>query len=124
MKQRLQTVMIALGLMLGVGSFVAAPASAISVFGDEACPADSTSKVCAAKGETVAGPVQTVISILLFAVGVVSVIMIIVGGLRYVISNGDAGRIKSAKDTVLYSVVGLVVALLAFTIVNFVVERF
>ena len=47
----------------------------------------------------------------------IAVIMIVIGGLRYTLSNGDAGRVKSAKDTILYSVIGLVVALLATAIV-------
>jgi hypothetical protein len=50
--------------------------------------------------------------------------MIIFGGIRYVTSTGDASRVKSAKDTVMYSVVGLIVAMLAYTIVNFVITRF
>lgn len=122
MKRKLQAIIAALGVTLSIGLFSAVPAGAINVFND--CPAGSTTAVCQAKGDTVQGPVQEVISILLFAVGVVAVIMIIVGGIRYVLSNGDASQIKSAKDTILYSVVGLVVALLAYSIVNFVVGRF
>lgn len=114
--------MVAFVLALGIGGFVAAPAGAINVFKD--CPAGSTSSVCQAKGETINGPVQTLINTLLFAVGIVSVIMIIIGGIRYTISNGDSSRITSAKNTILYSVVGLVVALLAYAIVNFVVKQF
>jgi hypothetical protein len=59
---------------------------------------------------------------LIFLVGAVSVIMIIVGGLRYVISNGDSKQISAAKDTILYSVIGIVVAIAAFAIVNFVAK--
>jgi uncharacterized membrane protein YjfL (UPF0719 family) len=50
--------------------------------------------------------------------------MIIVGGIKYVISNGDSSKVKSAKDTIMYSVVGLVVALLAYAIVKFVLTQF
>jgi hypothetical protein len=46
--------------------------------------------------------------------------MIIVGGLRYVTSGGDASSTKAARDTILYAVVGLVIAVMAFAIVNFV----
>lgn len=55
--------------------------------------------------------------------GALAVIMIIVGGIRYTTSNGDASRIKAAKDTIMYSVVGLVVALLAYAIVRFIVDN-
>ena len=61
---------------------------------------------------------------LIFVIGAVSVIMIILGGLRYVTSNGDSKATASAKDTILYSVVGLVVAIAAFAIVTFVTSHF
>jgi len=71
------------------------------------------------------GPQLTiVVNILLFILGAIAVIMIVVGGIRYTTSNGDSGQTKSAKDTILYAVVGLVVAMLAYAIVNFVVKAF
>lgn len=68
--------------------------------------------------------IKSVINTLLFILGAIAVIMIVIGGIKYTTSNGDASNIKSAKDTILYSVIGLVVALLAFAIVNFVVDQF
>ena len=47
-------------------------------------------------------------------------IAIIIGGVKYMTSQGDAAKIKSAKDTILYAVIGLIVALLAFAITNFI----
>ena len=61
---------------------------------------------------------------LIFLVGAISVIMIIIGGLRYVTSNGDAKATASAKDTILYAVVGIVVSIAAFAIVTFVTTNF
>ena len=61
---------------------------------------------------------------MLFIIGVLSVIMIIYGGIIYVISAGDSGRVSKAKNTIMYAIVGLVVALLAYAIVNFVITRF
>lgn len=122
MKQRLQPIILAVVAALGIGLFSAVPAGAINVFKD--CPDGATTAVCQAKDDSVQGPVQTVISTLLVVIGIVAVIMIIIGGIRYTLSNGDASQIKSAKDTVLYSVVGLVVAMLAYAIVNFVVRQF
>jgi hypothetical protein len=58
---------------------------------------------------------------LIFLTGAIAVIVIIYGGLRYVTSTGDAARVKGAKDTILYGVVGLVVAILAYALVAFVV---
>ena len=70
------------------------------------------------------GGLRDIINILLYVIGAIAVIMIVVGGIKYTISNGDSAQIKSAKDTILYAVVGLVVALLAYAIVNFVVDAF
>lgn len=67
--------------------------------------------------------IKTVINILSFVVGVVSVIMIIIGGLKYVTSGGDSNSISSAKNTILYALVGLVIVALAQVIVMFVLNR-
>jgi hypothetical protein len=63
-----------------------------------------------------------VTNILLFLVGAVSVIMLIIGGIRYVISGGDQAQVTSAKNTILYAIVGIVVAFLAYAAVNFVTQ--
>ncbi len=60
------------------------------------------------------------LNILMYAVAVISVVMIIFGGIRYATSGGNAEKVKSAKNTILYAVVGLAVALLALVIVKFV----
>lgn len=65
---------------------------------------------------------ENVINLLLFIIGAIAVIMIIIGGIRYTTSAGDANQAKSARDTVLYSVVGLVIAIMAYAIVNFVLK--
>jgi hypothetical protein len=65
----------------------------------------------------------TIANILIFITGAISVIIIIFGGLRYVTSTGDAGRVKQAKDTIQYAIIGLVVSILAYAIVNFVVDN-
>ena len=68
--------------------------------------------------------VSKIINLLLFFVGVVSVIMIIYGGVRYTTSAGDSGKLTNAKNTILYAIVGLIVSILAYAIVNFVVKTF
>ncbi len=74
-------------------------------------------------GERVDSLVENVINIISLVVGVVAVIMIIIGGLRYVTSNGDSGQVGNAKNTIMYAVIGLVVVALAQVIVRFVVQR-
>ena len=64
--------------------------------------------------------ITNVINILSILVGAVSVIMLIVGGFRYIISNGDSNSTKGAKDTIMYALIGLIIVLFAQVIVRFV----
>ena len=68
--------------------------------------------------------VKQFVNIFLFAVGALSVIMLIWGGIRYTTSAGDSNKVTAAKNTVLYAIVGLVVAILAYAIVNMVIDKF
>ena len=70
------------------------------------------------------GVFKTITNVLLFIIGAISVIMLIIGGIRYVVSGGDSGAVTSAKNTILYAIVGIVVAILAYALVNFVVSSF
>lgn len=115
------------GLLVAAGLGVAvlpASAGAIDVF-NQACNGNQSNPVCQSTRNTnTGGVVQSAINILLYVAGVAAVIVIIIGGIMYIVSHGDASRIKAAKDTILYAVVGLVVAILAYAIVNFVLSRF
>lgn len=62
------------------------------------------------------------INLMLFAVGILAIFMLIWGGMRYVLSGGDSGRVKDAKNTILYAIIGLVVAILGYAIVNWVIQ--
>jgi hypothetical protein len=62
----------------------------------------------------------TVVNVLLFVIGAISVIMLIIGGIRYTISSGDQTNVTAAKNTIMYALIGLAVAFLAFAIVNWV----
>ncbi len=70
------------------------------------------------------GVFTTVVNVLLFIIGAISVIMIIFAGIKYTTSSGDAAKVGEAKNTILYAVIGLIVAVLAYAIVNFVLKRF
>ncbi len=63
----------------------------------------------------------TITNVLLFIIGAIAVIMLIIGGIRYTISGGDSSQVTSAKNTILYAIVGIIVAILAYAVVNFVV---
>jgi len=70
------------------------------------------------------GVFQTIANTLIFLVGAVAVLFLIIGGLRYVISNGDPKAVEAAKNTILYSIMGIVVAILSFAAVQFVIGAF
>lgn len=70
------------------------------------------------------GIFSTITNTLLFILGAISVIMIIIGGLRYVISGGDSAAVSAAKNTILYAIVGVIVAILAYAVINFVIGSF
>ena len=68
------------------------------------------------------GQANTIINVVIGVIGFVAVAFIIFGGFQYTTSAGDPGKVKKAKDTILYGIIGLVVAMLAYAIVNFVLS--
>ena len=129
----LKTAILATGVLL---FFSAAPVQAQDSSGTEnqtkksgiwgACEGSAGSNgstICGDQTEAT-GIVKNIINLFLYAIGILSVILIIHSGLKYVTSRGDAENVKSAKNTLLYAVVGLIVAMMAFTIVNFVIDKF
>ena len=115
-------------------TLLAVPALVVSVSAAPVFAADNLSLgegVNSAKSEEqptnlfgAGGVFQTVTNVLLFIFGAVSVIMLIIGGVRYTISQGDSSAVTSAKNTILYAVIGLIVAILAYAVVNFVIVQF
>ena len=66
--------------------------------------------------------INTIVNVVLGVLGLLAVIVIIYGGFMFTTATGDASKVKKAKDTIMYGVIGLVIALLAYAIVNFVVS--
>ncbi len=67
--------------------------------------------------------VTTIVNIFSVIVGIVAVIMIIYGGFKYITSGGDSGNITSAKNTIIYAIIGLVIVALAQFLVQFVLDK-
>ena len=88
----------------------------------EACDSSSNTenRLCGNQNEDADTLIKTVVNTMLFIVGLLSVIMIIIAGISYTTSGGDSGKVSKAKNTLTYSIVGLVVAFLAYAIVNWV----
>ena len=78
---------------------------------------------CAETGGTINKIITWVLDLFSVIVGIAAVIMIVVGGFKYTISGGDSARVTSAKDTILFAIVGLVVVALAQVIVHFVIHN-
>ena len=71
-------------------------------------------------GET--GVFKQITNTIIYIVGIIAVIMLIIGGIKYVISGGDAKKVTDAKNTVLYAIIGLVICFFSYAIVNFVIN--
>lgn len=127
-KNILRSVMLVPSLVLGIG--LVAP---VAVHAD--CPENgavtgniSSGASCAQPGgqagkTTLFGKnsiFTTVTNLLLFIIGAIAVIMLIIGGIRYVLSGGEQSSVTSAKNTILYAIIGIVVAFLAYAAVQFV----
>jgi hypothetical protein len=78
---------------------------------------------CAGGGADVSHVLRTVIDLLSVIGGAIAIIMIIIGGIKYVTSSGDANAVSSAKNTVIYAIVGLIIIAIAQTIVRFVLTH-
>lgn len=74
-------------------------------------------------GDNLKNAVIGIINGIVAVLGLVAVVVIIIGGINYMTSAGDAGKVKKAKDTILYGVIGLIICVLAFAIVNFVIAN-
>ena len=68
--------------------------------------------------------IKIITNTLLLAIGVSAVLMLIIGGFRYVFSQGNEKSISAAKDTILYAVIGIIVAIMSYSIITFVINRF
>jgi hypothetical protein len=110
--------------LLTIGFGVALVTAPVSALGEGGAPAG----VNAARGDNTpsnlvngdSSIVRRAINIMLFGVGVLSVVMLIFGGFRYVISGGKKESVTNAKNTILYAIIGLLVAVFAYAIINFI----
>lgn len=100
-------------------------AAGLDPFGD-VCRDNPTSAVCQDRrpnpNEGFYNFLQTIINTILLVLGSVAVIMIIVGAIKFVVSGGDQSAITGARDTIIYAVIGLVVAIMSYGIANFIIN--
>lgn len=132
MTMKIKRIMFTLAASLGLLLPAAVPAIvSAQAINDQICNGaqlNPNANGCSSNDITSAGDnVGTVITngINLFSliVGIIAVIMIIIGGVKYITSGGDAGNVTGAKNTILYALIGLVIVALAQTIVYFVLNK-
>lgn len=133
LKARLAAILLTPAIAIGFAVAPAVPAFADTVSGGVAAGAGSAQGTdqasCLFGNEGAACEGQTplfkiITNVLLFIIGAVSVIMLVIGGIRYTVSAGDSSAVTGAKNTILYAIVGIVVAILAYAVVNFVIGAF
>ena len=109
--------------LLGVFTPAVSAANGINICSEE----NQNSVYCQNKDkgeDQVNGIIKTIVEVLLTAVGAISIIMIVIGGILFALSSGDTQKAAKARSTILYAVVGLIVSVFASAIVNFVFDGF
>ena len=68
------------------------------------------------------GTLSNIINTILYVAGVIAVAMLIIGGIRFMISRGDKDKVQKAKNTIVYAIIGLILVIFSYAIVNFIVS--
>lgn len=131
---------LAIAALMTVFSFLGAASVSTGAFAAQKCPSGSLRAGTEIKAGTdtasladcnipksattvsLMDKVSTIINVVVSIVGIIAVGVVVLGGIGYATSQGDAAKAAKAKNTILYGIVGLVIALLAFAIVNFVLR--
>ncbi len=125
--KKLKNLVMSLSLMFGLVGAPLLATQAVSAANPAVQPANTISQLKSGVNKAggsgqpgLTSTVKKIINVLLFLIGLIAVIMIIIGGLRYTTSAGDSNAASGAKNTIIYAVVGLIVAIVSYGIVNFV----
>ncbi len=124
--KRIKYLILILGIFAGF-ALPLIPANAGAAWDPLPCNTaeEKATAVCNDKGSnTFTNVVQTIVNTLLYILAAVCVVVIIIAGITYTTSGGDSALVAKAKNTLLYAIVGLVVAILAYPIVNYVIGVF
>lgn len=123
MKRFIRPTVAALGA-IALRTQLALAATPSEIIGNKACETNPDALGCNGRAVFGANSIfNNGIAVFIGVIAAVAVVMVVIGGLRYVLSGGDQAGIKSAKETILYAMVGLAIALIAFMIVGFVIGK-
>lgn len=122
----MKRLLIAVAMMIGFAGVPVGVVGAATDFDGSICDKITDEELKDAAGCNDEGDikesVRNGINAAIYILGIAAVGVIVFGGVRYTISQGDPGKIKNAKNTILYAVIGLIVAIMSYAIVNFVLE--
>jgi len=125
--RHLRLLLATLAVCLCLAPATSALAAATNVYGQLPCTgANSTSAACNATGDPISGQngvLGKATTLISYITGIASIILMLIGGIMYITSDGDSGKVSSAKNTILYAVIGLVIVLLARAIIVFVINK-
>lgn len=124
LKLFITSILIGFGILMSVTPVAHASLFQNSV--DQACSGvnlSDTSQTCGDSSSNVNGALTLAINVLSLLGGIFAVIMLIIGGLKYITSQGEASNTAGAKNTILYAIIGLVVIALAQVIVRFTLNK-
>ena len=123
--KRLRIFLATMAVFIGLGGAVPVVATAATPKAT-ACQALGSNASCTkdtSGGVSINSVIRAVVNILSIAIGVAAVIMVMIGGFRYITAGGDANSVSSAKNTIIYAVIGLVIVAMAQFIVQFVLSK-
>ena len=127
MKQISKAKVVLAAVMCLAMAFTAASPVSLPVYADARDEAQNGAKLANSGGgsnQNLPDIITTIINVMLFIAAALAVIMIIYGGIRYITAHGDEKQVKVAKDTIVYSVTGLIIAILAYALVTFIFNTF
>lgn len=121
----ISTFVLTLLCILGLSSLSYQPS-----FADNVCGSSAPEEVRRAAGCPETGGnkdelrivITSILNSIIGVSGLVAAIFVVVGGINYMTSNGDAGKVEKAKKTILYACIGIAVCALAFAIVNWAID--
>ncbi|MBR3386476.1 hypothetical protein IKG68_02825 [Candidatus Saccharibacteria bacterium] len=122
MKKLIITIFTSLALLLGFTSITATPVNAADSICEMSGVSDEVKKASGCDGgseKEISDSIIAIINGIIAVLAIVAVIVIIYAGIQYMTSAGDASKLKRAKDTLLYAVIGLIICALAAGITNF-----
>lgn len=115
---------IILAIILGLSTLI--PIN--TVHAEDVCTANVPDTVkqaagCSGNSDAIRGIITGILNTIILVSGTIAVIYVIIGGINYMTSTGDASKLEKARKTILYAAIGIIICALSFAIVNFVVIR-